>query len=108
MNGAEVIIPIVLFATIFGVAYLFFTTRNRERMALIEKGADANKFKAKWNMLALKVGMLAIGISCGILIGNLLAMIGMDEEVAFPSMIFLGGGSGLVAFFFLSRKYEDE
>ena len=40
----EVLIPMSVFATIFGVIYLYLTTRNRERMAMIEQGADPELF----------------------------------------------------------------
>ena len=77
-------------------------------MALIEKGADASIFNqgktrgsGKW---ALKLGILAIGIALGVLIGNLLASAGMDEETSYPAAIFLFGGIALVAAFFISRK----
>ena len=40
----EILIPISLFLMIFGIIYLYYSTRNRERMALIEKGADASIF----------------------------------------------------------------
>jgi hypothetical protein len=33
----EVLIPLILFGTLFGISYVFFTTRNKERLALIEK-----------------------------------------------------------------------
>ena len=32
--GAEVIIFIALFSVVFGIAYLYFSTRNQERLAL--------------------------------------------------------------------------
>jgi len=35
---------IAFFATIFGIYYVSVTTRNKERMALIDKGADASLF----------------------------------------------------------------
>ena len=42
----EVLIAfIAFFATVFGIYYVHITTRNKERMALIEKGADASLFK---------------------------------------------------------------
>ena len=44
--GAEVIVFITLFSVVFGIAYLYYSTRNKERLALIEKGADV---KAKCN-----------------------------------------------------------
>ena len=42
--GSEVIILPVIFGVIFAIAYLYFSTRNKERLALIEKGADASIF----------------------------------------------------------------
>ena len=40
----EVLIPISFFLAVFGIIYLFLSTRNKERLALIEKGADASIF----------------------------------------------------------------
>ena len=37
---AEVLAPMNVFATIFGVLFTFLTTRNRERLAMIEKDVD--------------------------------------------------------------------
>ena len=42
--GAEIFVPISMFAVIFGIVYLYLSTRNKERLALIEKGADATIF----------------------------------------------------------------
>ena len=104
---------IALFATIFGIIYLHYSTRNKERMALIEKGADASLFNTgregklsfSWNKFTLKIGMLAIGIALGILAGALMTNAGMLEDgVNFSSMIFLFGGISLVLFYFFDRK----
>ena len=48
--GGEIVILIGLFSVVFGIAYLYFSTRNKERMALIEKGADASIFVTKISM----------------------------------------------------------
>lgn len=104
----EILIPIVLFASIFGIAYVFLNTRNKERLSLIEKGADASLFATKKNHrsnLTLKFGMLAVGIGIGILIASLLeSYTVLDEEVAYPSMIFLFGGMFLVANAMIEKK----
>jgi hypothetical protein len=42
--GPQVLVPLSLFAMIFGIVYLIYSTRNRERLALIEKGVDASIF----------------------------------------------------------------
>ncbi len=53
--GAEFIVMPLLIAAFFGIFYLHYSTRNRERMALIEKGADASIFvKGKSNRTNLE------------------------------------------------------
>ena len=42
-----ILVPLGLFAMIFGIVYLGVTSRNRERMALIERGADPALFETK-------------------------------------------------------------
>jgi len=110
MQAVEVLIPIVLFLSIFGIFYVWISTRNKERMALIEKGADASLFATKKKNLTnitLKIGMLAVGIGTGILMGSLLSTYtALDEEVAFPSMIFLFGGLFLVGNAFIEKKND--
>ncbi|MGD1848121.1 MAG: DUF6249 domain-containing protein [Salibacteraceae bacterium] len=109
----EVLIPLIVFGTFFGIAYLYFTTRNRERMAMIERGQSASIFdrnkKFKLQSWTLRIGVLAIGISVGILLGSIVSNTGIvDEEAAFPAMIFLFGGAGLVVSYFLERKLQKE
>ena len=79
-------------------------------MALIEKGADAKLFKTSggngWTgTIVLNLALLAIGIGVGVLLGNLLDIAGMDDEIAMSSMIFVCGGLGLIAGFFAAKKY---
>ncbi|MEJ2162095.1 MAG: hypothetical protein P8X60_01910 [Robiginitalea sp.] len=42
--GSEVIVVVLFWAVLFGIAYLYFSTRHKERLALIEKGVDASVF----------------------------------------------------------------
>jgi len=109
----EVLIPLIVFGTLFAVVYVFLTTRNKERLALIEKGADATLFKSGpgknvAGTIVLNISFLAIGIGIGVLLANLLEMGGMDGDVAYPAMIFICGGIGLLAGFFASRKFISE
>ena len=110
----EVLIAfIALFATVFGIMYVFYTTRNKERLTLIEKGADASLFASakgdvksfSWTKFTLKVGMLFMGIAVGILVGALLSQAGvLDEDAMYPAMIFFFGGLSLVLFYVIDRK----
>ncbi|NOQ92116.1 MAG: hypothetical protein GQ552_05290 [Flavobacteriaceae bacterium] len=112
MMAEAILIPLIVFSSIFGIFFVWVSTRNKERMALIEKGADASLFATKrknFTNLTLKIGMLAVGIGTGILIGSLLSSYTtLDEEVAFPSMIFLFGGLFLVGNAFIENKNKKE
>ena len=84
---------------------MFLTTRNKERLAMIEKGADPSVFAQRRTRVGIKLGLLAIGVALGILVGQMLMhFTSMDEEAAVMSMIFLFAGSGLVLDHFLAKK----
>lgn len=108
----DILIPLIIFSAIFGMAYVYLTTRNKERLALIEKGADASLFntgkKRGMGSIILNLALLAIGIGLGVLVGAAFSQGGMDEDVAFPASIFIFGGLGLVASFFVNRKLEKD
>lgn len=108
MMLVEVLVPMIVFATIFGVLFIFFTTRNRERLAMIEKGVDPSIFTTTLSRIGIKVGLLAVGISLGILLSQLIIHVtNMDEELATISMIFLFAGAGLVLEHFLAKKEKQ-
>ncbi|HSF52686.1 MAG TPA: DUF6249 domain-containing protein [Algoriphagus sp.] len=108
----DILIPLIIFSAIFGMTYVYLTTRNKERLALIEKGADASMFntgkKRGMGSIILNLALLAIGIGLGVLVGAGLNQGGMDDDVAFPASIFIFGGLGLVASFFINRKLDNE
>ena len=111
----DVLIVLIIFGVLFGIIYLFFTTRHRERLALIdqmEKGADASLFKTgtktRWSLIALFFGMLAVGVALGVVCAALIQSVSyVDEEIIFPAMIFLFGGGSLVLYYFFIRKQDD-
>jgi len=111
------IVFISLFIVIFGICYLYFNTRHKERLALIEKDKDVSVFYSKkekksssvWRIVILNLSLVSIGIGLGILLGAILNnVVGLHEEVAFPSSIFLMSGVGLLAGFLMSRKLEEK
>ena len=107
----EILIPLALFGSIFGIVYIYIMTRNKERMALIEKGVSAELFNKPINagQWSLKLGIMAIGVGIGVVIANLFVSIGLlDEEVAFPAMIFIFAGVGLVASYYLAEGNKKE
>jgi hypothetical protein len=106
--------PILVLLIIFGFIYgvILLGVRKKERMVLLEKGADPKAFYAgPMRITSLKWGLFLIGIAIGIFLGNILsATTVLDEEVAYFSMIFLFGGIALVISHFLEKKQikEDE
>lgn len=120
MPFGEVFIPIVLFVVFFGVFYLYITARHKERMALIESGADPNLFvraqrmkgKRYLSWWTLKLALFLIGVSFGIIIGNILAETTLlQTEVCYFSSIMLFGGLGLMVYYLYEKSQltgEDE
>ncbi len=106
----DILIPIGLFGSVFGILYVYFTTRNKERLALIEKGADASLFNYKRNKFtALKYGMLLAGLGLGLLGGNILAeTTRLKEEIAYFSMTLFGGGVSLILFYLIERNISKD
>ena len=109
---APIVIVLAFFAAVFGIFYMNYTTRNKERLALIEKGADASIFtggkstgSGKW---ILTLGILAVGIALGVIIGTLMESAGMNKEVAYPASIFLFGGGALIAAYFIGKKVNGD
>jgi len=116
MSGSEVIIPIVFFGVVFGIFYLFISARNKERLALIEKGADASIFYNRngkvtpmWKVIIINLAFLLMGIGLGTLIAEGFTQgFGMDEDVAFPGVIFFMAGLGLFAGFYVTKKLANQ
>ena len=114
MNGPEILIPIIavggFFTSVIVFVYMFFSSRHRERMALIESGKDASVFDSakREGKSALKFGMVGVMAGIGLILGSMLDRFGMEEEVAYFSMILLMGGLGLVGFYFLTNSGKQE
>lgn len=107
-----ILVTLIIFSCIFGVIFTFLTTRNKERLALIENGADAKLFnsgkKYSFGQFILNLALLAIGVGVGVLVGAMFNNGGMEEGVAFSSCIFIFGGIGLFMSVFLNRKLDKE
>ena len=115
------IIFTALFASAFGIMYMYFTTRNRERMAMIDKGASIDLIKGTRQVkepktrksysalkFTLKFGLFLVGIGIGFIITVLLGdEFSPDMEALFGvGSAFVCGGIGLVAGFFIGRSID--
>lgn len=112
----EVAILAIIFGSFFGVFYLYFSTRNKERLALIEKGADASIFARGrqhtapiWKVLILNIALLLIGIGIGVFAALLItSFTHLDEDAVFPALIFMMAGVGLFTGFNLTKNLDKE
>jgi len=107
----DALIPLIFFASIFGIIYVFLTTRNKERLALIEKSVDAKLFNTgkvyNFQNVALSLGMFLIGIALGIMGGAILkANTMLEPGAAYSLSIFFFAGLSLVIYFFVARKLD--
>jgi len=109
MSSGEILVPIFFFLTVFGLFFIYIRARNKERLTLIEKGADASIFmtsggnKNQTHSL-LKIGLFFIGIAVGLIAGFFVQSMGMVCAVAYISMIFLFGGLGLLVYYPISKR----
>ncbi|MGF7076523.1 MULTISPECIES: DUF6249 domain-containing protein [unclassified Mucilaginibacter] len=101
---AGIIIPLSLFAMIFGIVYL----NKREKLAMIERNMDPRSYKPQSAPYQnLKWGLLLIGSGIGLFLAYVLnrgIFNSFDDDVFFlyVSLIAIFGGAGL----FLSYRIE--
>ncbi len=99
------------FGTIVALIYLFFRSRNKIRLALIESGRDATIFRADpSDKNNLKWGIVGVMIGLGLLVASFIDdVLQINAPVAYFSAFFLFGGMGLLSFyFFVGRKAGTE
>ncbi len=104
----DFLVTFIIVAAIFGIVYVYFLTRHRERMKMMEQGIDLSEItSAKKGWIALKYGMFGIGLAIGFLVGNILyEYFDMNDIISFSSMSFLFGGISLVGYFLIETKYR--
>jgi hypothetical protein len=99
------------FSSIIIFFYLFFNSRHKERMALIQHNKDADIFiqRSTSNALgAFKYGMVAVGIGLGIFLAALIDNLNlMDPEPAYFGMMLFMGGLGLLVYYFVVRMKKE-
>ena len=108
----DILIPLVVFAAIFGIVFVVVSARNRERMAMIEKGVNPKDFMAKNKPSVygiLKWALLLVGIGLGLFLGSLLeTYTEIPEEPAYFACALFFGGLGLAIAFLVTKKVPDQ
>ncbi len=113
------IIPVTFFALIFGIVYI----RNKENMALIERGLNPRQRASDYRprpFVNLKYGLLLIGSGSGLLLAYILDSVWLghrvvvtngginstdsDNPAIYFALIAIGGGIGLVISYAIEKK----
>jgi len=105
-----IITTLAFFVTLVLSIRYITSARNREKMALIEKGVDISVIYSKKDHrnTALKAGMFLAGIAIGLLLGNLLEeFTGVNAVISYFSMTLLCGGGSLILFHYINNKQPD-
>ena len=110
-----IVIPVSFFLMVFAIVYIAITTRNKERMMMIEKGVDPKLFTngpkpVKVSGFAIfKWGLFMIGLAVGLFIGALFDQFSdLPEAPLYISMIMVFGGLALVIAYLLRSKLEKK
>ncbi|MDB5129039.1 DUF6249 domain-containing protein [Mucilaginibacter sp.] len=103
-----ILIPLGFFAMIFGIFYI----RNRERMAMIERGMDP-RLNLPQPHTNLRWGLLLIGCGLGLLLAyitdvTLMHREGEDNPAIYFSLIAIFGGLGLFISYWVDMKYLEK
>lgn len=106
-----ILVVLIIFGSSFGILYIYFAARNRERMAMIEKGVNPKDFivhrKPATNSI-LKWALLLAGVGLGLFFGSLMdAYTDLPDEPAYFAGALLFGGLGLLLAFLITKKTGD-
>ncbi|MGM0477945.1 MAG: DUF6249 domain-containing protein [Bacteroidota bacterium] len=105
MDVVSLLIPIALFAMVFGIVYVVITASHRQKMAMIEAGMNP-KDKNDDDNSPWSSGYLFIFVPIGIILGNVLAYFTSFLEAAELGLLgaFLFGGLGLL----IARRQNEK
>jgi hypothetical protein len=111
-----IVIPVSFFLMCFAIVYIAVTTRNRERLAMIEKGVDPKLFTSEppkpvkiSGYTTFKWGLFMIGLAIGLFIGALLEQYtDLPDGPMYISMILVFGGLALIIAYLLKGRLEKK
>ncbi len=119
MNGPEALVPIVMFAGFFAMAFGIYYLKTRQNLAMIEKGMNPKEFanrpapykNLKWALLLIGAGL---GLFLAYVLDNYVLLTperfhdnGRNVPVYF-ALIAIGGGLGMFGSYRIEKKWWDE
>lgn len=121
MSGAEVLVPVTIFAGGFAMIFGIYYLKTRQNLAMIEKGMNPKEFadrpapykNLKWALLLVGAGM---GLFLAYFLDNyVLYSVGnnryYDSDRNVPiyfALIAIGGGLGLFGSYKMEKKWWDD
>lgn len=91
-----ILLLVLVLLSIVAIFYLYITAKNRERLALIEKGMDPNLARSDfW----IQIGIIGGGIAGGLMFSDLI-----PHSTYGPLFAILFAGAGLVIYNFIKRS----
>jgi len=107
MGNLALLVPIAMFAMVFGIVYFAIITSHREKIAMIEAGMNpAEENRKEKNHNKLRIALLFVFVPIGILVGRLsFQSLGMEAEICQLVFAFLFGGIGLALTYILEQTW---
>ncbi|MCB0844150.1 MAG: hypothetical protein KDE26_12925 [Bacteroidetes bacterium] len=97
---------------IVSLTYILSAQRNKEILALLEKGLDPKDYMTKTVYInTKKTGMFLIGIGLGFLVATLVdeyILTSIDNPGIYPAFIFPCAGMGLILYHKFFKKKNNE
>ena len=121
MDGAEVLIPLTMFAGGFAMIFGIYYLKTRQNLAMIEKNMNPKEFANRPAPYKnLKWALLLIGAGVGLFLTYLIDMYVLiprmrgnyhDHDQNAPiyfALIAIGGGLGLFGSYKMEKKWWDD
>ncbi len=122
MSGAEVLVPVTMFAGGFAMVFGIYYLRTRQNLAMIEKGMNPKEFANRPAPYKnLKWALLLIGAGAGLFVAYLLDNYMLPQEPLnqfghhgdknvpiYFALIAIGGGLGLFGSYRIEKKWWDD
>lgn len=108
MHGPEVLVPIFIFVSLFAMIFGLVYLRNKENMAMIEKGLNPKQFANRPAPYRnLKNGLLLLGAGTGLALAYILTKYVLHDEenpALWFALIGIGGGLGLIGSYKIEKR----
>lgn len=121
MNGAEVLVPVTMFAGGFAMIFGIYYLKTRQNLAMIEKNMNPKEFANRPAPYKnLKWALLLIGSGVGLFLAYVLDQYVLPVEVnkfghhgdenvpIYFALIAIGGGLGLFGSYKMEKQWWDE